>query len=59
MFTIGTLYATGGAKAAAGKWTIIGLIYVFIIAFSITWAIVIKVSLWFDIAVSHANSLQS
>lgn len=43
MFTIGTLYATGGSKTSAGKWTIIGLIYVFIIAFSITWAIVIKV----------------
>ncbi|KAG8968309.1 hypothetical protein FRC03_007965 [Tulasnella sp. 419] len=42
MIAIGMLYATGGSKTFAGKWTIISLIYVFVILFSITWAIVIK-----------------
>lgn len=43
MLVIGSLYASGGSKTTAGKWTIISLIYLFTIAFSITWAVVLKV----------------
>ncbi|KAG8951288.1 hypothetical protein FRC04_006527 [Tulasnella sp. 424] len=42
MLVIGSLYASGGSKTTAGKWTIISLIYLFTIAFSITWAVVLK-----------------
>ncbi|KAG8905940.1 hypothetical protein FRB99_007945 [Tulasnella sp. 403] len=42
MLVIGSLYASGGAKSTAGKWTIIALIYVFVVAFSVTWAITLK-----------------
>lgn len=44
MFTIGTLYASGGANAVAGKWTIIALIYIFVILFSMTWANTMKLA---------------
>lgn len=43
MLIIGSLYASGSSKTTAGKWTIISLIYIFIIIFSITWAVVLKV----------------
>ncbi|KAG8882741.1 hypothetical protein FRB98_003510 [Tulasnella sp. 332] len=44
MFIIGILYASGGSKALAGKWTIISLIYIFLILFSVTWAVSLKLA---------------
>ncbi|KAG8881661.1 hypothetical protein FRB97_009283 [Tulasnella sp. 331] len=44
MFIIGILYASGGSKALAGKWTIISLIYIFLILFSVTWAVFLKLA---------------
>jgi len=44
MFTIGSLYASGGAKLLAGKWTIIALIYIFLILFCGTWANTLKLA---------------
>ncbi|KAG8859077.1 hypothetical protein FRB96_004647 [Tulasnella sp. 330] len=44
MFIIGILYASGGSKALAGKWTIISLIYIFLILFSVTWAVSLRLA---------------
>ncbi|KAG8979250.1 hypothetical protein FRB93_010244 [Tulasnella sp. JGI-2019a] len=44
MFIIAMLYASGGSKALAGKWIIISLIYVFLILFSVTWAVSLKLA---------------
>ncbi|KAI0064471.1 general substrate transporter [Artomyces pyxidatus] len=43
MLLIGTLYASGGSATHAGKWTIIALIYTFIVAFSMSWAVVNRI----------------
>ena len=43
MLIIGTLYATHASDTAAGRWAIIVLIYVFLIGFGCTWAIVIRI----------------
>jgi hypothetical protein len=43
MFAIGTLYATGATSHAAGRWSVIVLIYAFGVTFSMTWAIVIRI----------------
>jgi hypothetical protein len=43
MLTIGTIYATHGNDTPAGKWTVIALIYVFIVAFGMSWAVVNRI----------------
>ncbi|TCD60582.1 hypothetical protein EIP91_009840 [Steccherinum ochraceum] len=43
MLIIGTLYATSASDTAAGRWAIIVLIYIFVVAFSCTWAIVVRI----------------
>ncbi|KAJ7690112.1 general substrate transporter [Mycena rosella] len=43
MLTMGSLYASDAAQTAAGKRTLIALIYIFIAAFISTWAVVIRV----------------
>ncbi|TCD60580.1 hypothetical protein EIP91_009838 [Steccherinum ochraceum] len=43
MLVIGTLYATSASDTAAGRWAIIVLIYVFVVAYACTWAIVTRI----------------
>ena len=43
MLIIGTLYASGASSKPAGRWAIIVLIYLFVIGFTCTWAIVIRI----------------
>ncbi|KAJ7688666.1 general substrate transporter [Mycena rosella] len=43
MLTMGSLYASDAAQTAAGKRTLIALIYIFIAAFISSWAVVIRV----------------
>ena len=43
MLTIGALYATKASDTTAGRWVIIVLIYIFVFAFSCTWAIVTRI----------------
>ncbi|ETW86089.1 MFS sugar transporter [Heterobasidion irregulare TC 32-1] len=43
MLLIGTLYATNASATAAGRWTIIALIYIFVVAFSMSWAVVNRI----------------
>ncbi|KAK7689845.1 hypothetical protein QCA50_006484 [Cerrena zonata] len=43
MLTIGSLYATDASNTDAGRWSIIVLIYIFVIGFSCTWAIVTRI----------------
>ena len=43
MLTIGSLYATDASSTDAGRWSIIVLIYVFIVGFSCSWAIVTRI----------------
>ena len=43
MLIIGTLYASGASNTAAGRWAIIVLIYLFVIGFTCSWAIVIRI----------------
>ncbi|KAJ7696833.1 hypothetical protein B0H17DRAFT_1197930 [Mycena rosella] len=43
MLTMGSLYASDAAQTAAGKRTLIALIYIFIAAFVASWAVVIRV----------------
>ncbi|KAI0072032.1 hypothetical protein K474DRAFT_1629677 [Panus rudis PR-1116 ss-1] len=43
MLIIGSLYATAASDTAAGRWTIIALIYVFVIGFSCSWAITTRI----------------
>ena len=42
MLTIGSIYASSGHTSQAGRWAVIILIYLFVIAFSMSWAIVIR-----------------
>lgn len=42
MTIIGTLYSTSASAQPAGRWTIIVLIYVFVVTFAMTWAMVIR-----------------
>ncbi|CAL1713568.1 unnamed protein product [Somion occarium] len=43
MLVIGTLYASNASDTSAGRWAIIALIYIFVIGFSCTWAIVTRI----------------
>ncbi|KZV71991.1 general substrate transporter [Peniophora sp. CONT] len=43
MLTIGTLYASGATDQAAGRWAVIVLIYIFVVAFSMSWAVVNRI----------------
>ncbi|THH30584.1 hypothetical protein EUX98_g3608 [Antrodiella citrinella] len=43
MLVIGTLYATNASDTDVGRWVIIVLIYVFVVGFSCTWAIVTRI----------------
>ena len=43
MLAIGALYASGASSTPAGRWTIIVLIYIFVVGFSCSWAIVIRI----------------
>lgn len=43
MLSIGLLYVTGATNEPAGRWSVIALIYLFLIAFAMTWAMVIRV----------------
>ena len=43
MLTIGTLYASGATEQAAGRWAVIVLLYVFLVAFSMSWAVVNRI----------------
>lgn len=40
MLGIGSIYASGASSTPAGKWAIIVLIYLFIVAFAMSWAVV-------------------
>ncbi|KZV66124.1 general substrate transporter [Peniophora sp. CONT] len=43
MLTIGTLYASGATDQAAGRWAVIVLIYIFVVAFTMSWAVVNRI----------------
>ncbi|TFY50918.1 hypothetical protein EVG20_g11256 [Dentipellis fragilis] len=43
MLLIGILYASDASATAAGRWTVIALIYIFIVAFSMSWAVVNRI----------------
>ncbi|KAL4249825.1 major facilitator superfamily protein [Abortiporus biennis] len=43
MLIIGTLYATGASNTEVGRWAIIVLIYIFVVGFSCSWAIVTRI----------------
>ncbi|CAG7854469.1 SubName: Full=Related to sugar transporter {ECO:0000313/EMBL:CCA69766.1} [Serendipita indica DSM 11827] len=43
MTVIGAMYASGYVKQDAGRWIVIALIYVFVSAFAMTWAVVGKI----------------
>lgn len=43
MLLIGILYASGAARSTAGRWTVIGLIELFAIAFSCSWGPTIRI----------------
>ena len=40
---IGTLYASGATEQAAGRWAVIVLIYLFVVAFAMSWAVVNRI----------------
>lgn len=42
MFLIGTLYASAATQTAAGRWSVIVLIYIFVIGYVVSWAIVFR-----------------
>ncbi|OZJ04410.1 hypothetical protein BZG36_02912 [Bifiguratus adelaidae] len=42
MLLMGILYASGASNTAAGKWVIIVLIYIFVVSFALSWAVVTK-----------------
>ena len=42
MLIIGSIYASHGDRTQSGRWAIIVFIYVFVMAFSITWAIAVR-----------------
>ena len=43
MLTIGALYASGASGTASGRWAIIVLIYCFVIGYTCSWAIVVRI----------------
>lgn len=43
MLAIGSIYASGASQTEGGRWAIIVLIYVFVVGFTSTWAIVIRI----------------
>jgi len=43
MLIIGTLYATQASETQAGRWAIIVLLYIFVVGFSCSWAIVTRI----------------
>ncbi|TFY82371.1 hypothetical protein EWM64_g1647 [Hericium alpestre] len=43
MLLIGILYASNASSTLAGRWTIIALIYIFVIAFAMSWAVVNRI----------------
>lgn len=43
MIAIGSLYASQASTTTAGKWTIIALIYVFVVAYATSWAVVNRI----------------
>lgn len=43
MLIIGALYASGAANNSAGRWAIIVLIYIFVIGYTCSWAIVVRI----------------
>ena len=43
MLTIGALYASGATNHQEGRWVVIVLIYVFVIGFTGSWAICIRI----------------
>ncbi|KAA1469448.1 general substrate transporter [Dentipellis sp. KUC8613] len=43
MLLIGILYASDASATAAGRWTVIALIYIFIVAFAMSWAVVNRI----------------
>lgn len=42
MLLIGSLYASHATDTPAGRWAVIVLLYIFVIAFSMSWAIVCR-----------------
>ncbi|KAI0046163.1 hypothetical protein FA95DRAFT_1560430 [Auriscalpium vulgare] len=43
MLLIGTIYASGASATPAGRWTVIALIYIFLVAFHMSWAVVNRI----------------
>ncbi|KAI0034891.1 general substrate transporter [Vararia minispora EC-137] len=43
MLLIGTLYASGATARPVGRWAVIALIYIFIVAFAMSWAVVNRI----------------
>lgn len=43
MLVIGTLYASGATDNPGGRWAVIALIYIFIIGYTTTWAICVRI----------------
>ena len=43
MLLIGTLYASGATDHAGGRWAVIALIYLFIIGYTSTWGICVRI----------------
>lgn len=43
MLVIGALYASGESQGGAGRWVIIVFIYLYVVAFACTWAIIIRI----------------
>jgi Sugar (and other) transporter len=42
MLVMGSIYAGGGDASKAGQWTIIAMIYLFLVSFSLTTAVVCR-----------------
>ena len=43
MLSIGAIYASNAHATSSGRWAIIVLIYLFVISFSMSWAIVVRI----------------
>ncbi|GJE97695.1 MFS sugar transporter [Phanerochaete sordida] len=43
MLIIGSLYASGATDHASGRWAVIALIYIFVIGYTCTWAICVRI----------------
>lgn len=43
MLVIGTIYASRASEHPAGRWAVVVLIYVFVAAFSMSWAVVSRI----------------